>query len=416
MKKHISLLYLVLNIFYLAEAQKITASLKSIENKSINSINLNKKIDNNTEISGIFDDNPIYGISISGSMKFVNDASFIKIILVAKNSEEHLIFDGFRSYFGDSLFTFDDICQETCFLDSVIPKKIIIGMHNASLQIETINVKKKKYKYSTNMKKHLQKNALNQIHENRVKKINEYNKNNRIHWIAKVSDFSKLKHQTKKKKFGIDENVFMYGFEYYAGGFFHLPDGIKSASKPTDTCGFNPSEISNNNTFPSKTFNTSSTYIDEFDWREKHGANDSNSPYYDNDGTGWMTVAKDQSYCGIPYGTCYAFGPVGTTEAMINIYYNQDIDLDLAEQDIVSCSDSCYEPGKRSPNCSFLYIRDHGVVQESCYPYRGAAGLCNGKQCTTNLTKITNRKKCNSCDEEDLKKMIVEEGPVCGTV
>ena len=111
---------------------------------------------------------------------------------------------------------------------------------------------------------------------------------------------------------------------------------------------------------------TESSLTESFDWRNRHGANDPDSPYYDGDptGSGWITSVKNQRGC----GSCWAFAATGATEALANIYFNEHIDLDLSEQEALSCSGagSCKGglPGK-----TLDYYTSDGVVDEACFPY-----------------------------------------------
>lgn len=62
-------------------------------------------------------------------------------------------------------------------------------------------------------------------------------------------------------------------------------------------------------------------------------------------------------------------------EALINLYYNQHLNINLSEQDVISCSngqvnDTCYGG---FPYMAVKYIVDTGVTNESCFPY---SGLC----------------------------------------
>ncbi len=89
-----------------------------------------------------------------------------------------------------------------------------------------------------------------------------------------------------------------------------------------------------------------------FDWRDHGGAD-------------WMTPVKNQGGC----GSCWAFGSIGTMEAMHNIASgNPDLDLDLSEEYLVS---SCYA---NLSCCGGWYtvmdfLRDSGVPDETCMPY-----------------------------------------------
>jgi C1A family cysteine protease len=94
-----------------------------------------------------------------------------------------------------------------------------------------------------------------------------------------------------------------------------------------------------------------------WDWRNVNGEN-------------WVTPIRDQEEC----GSCYAFGAIAAMETMYNIQKNDpNIDLDLSEQFVVSCSQS-FPWGNRG--CcggllseTLLFLRTQGVPSESCFPY-----------------------------------------------
>jgi len=97
-----------------------------------------------------------------------------------------------------------------------------------------------------------------------------------------------------------------------------------------------------------------------FDWRNKDGAN-------------WMTPVKNQLGC----GSCWDFVAVGSIEAAFNIYQNNpDIDLDLSEQHILSCS-GCGTCNGGGPGCVFSYAKDNGIPDEACFPYAASDLSCN---------------------------------------
>ncbi|MDD5530129.1 MAG: C1 family peptidase [bacterium] len=105
---------------------------------------------------------------------------------------------------------------------------------------------------------------------------------------------------------------------------------------------------------------------DSFDWHTK-------------DGKDWMSPVKDQgSVC----GSCWAFGAVGVAEAATNIGENNpDIDLDLAEQTLVTdCCVSCGDCAGGNDETSLLFIKSTGLPLESCDPYTACNGVCD--RCT----------------------------------
>jgi len=98
-----------------------------------------------------------------------------------------------------------------------------------------------------------------------------------------------------------------------------------------------------------------------FDWRNV-------------DGVDWMTSVKAQGAC----GSCWAFGTLGSMEAMINIVENDPtIDMDLSEQFLVSCCDECGDCGGGSPYYAYNFIMDTGVPDEACFPYVASNVPCS---------------------------------------
>jgi len=86
-------------------------------------------------------------------------------------------------------------------------------------------------------------------------------------------------------------------------------------------------------------------------------------------GTNWMSPVKDQAGC----GACWAFGPVGATEAMYNIERKTHKNIDIAEQELVS---PCYGGGDAG-DCrggdytkSLDYLKSGGLVPEYTFPYQ----------------------------------------------
>jgi hypothetical protein len=93
--------------------------------------------------------------------------------------------------------------------------------------------------------------------------------------------FSDNTYEEKKRLFG--EKYNLCGLDFYQGGIYDQAPGVISVS---DT----------------------STLINSWDWRERHGANDTLKAdyYYDGDitGTGWLTPADDQTKRPFCTGLC----------------------------------------------------------------------------------------------------------------
>ncbi|MEM3405791.1 MAG: C1 family peptidase [Candidatus Pacearchaeota archaeon] len=136
-----------------------------------------------------------------------------------------------------------------------------------------------------------------------------------------------------------------------------------------------------------------------FDWRNKDGVN-------------WMTPVKNQFLC----GSCWAFADVGVIEAAFNIYQNNpDLDLDLSEQDVISCSGygSC---GGGTAGGGLLYAINTGIVNETCFPYTATNNNCSNKCYNGEKYKIKGRFNYGFYNHtnEYWKSILMKYGP--GTV
>jgi len=120
----------------------------------------------------------------------------------------------------------------------------------------------------------------------------------------------------------------------------------------------------------------------------------------------WMTPVKNQGGC----GSCWAFATVGSVEAKFRIEANNpSLDIDLSEQDLVSCANLGGCGGASNLYDPFVYIRDKGIVDENCFPYAAAnipCSPCGGGR----LYKISN---FSSFLYQNIKDALVQYGPLC---
>ncbi|MBN2067155.1 MAG: right-handed parallel beta-helix repeat-containing protein [Candidatus Diapherotrites archaeon] len=135
-----------------------------------------------------------------------------------------------------------------------------------------------------------------------------------------------------------------------------------------------------------------------FDWRNRHGEN-------------YLTPVKSQSGC----GSCWAFSPIAVLEAAANIYYNNPaLDLDLSEQDLISCTGY----GSCDGGWAYLVILNHlpnqGVATEHCFRYRADDVDCNLKYTNweDNAWKTNGAVTVGSGNFDLLKQTIMAYGPV----
>jgi hypothetical protein len=147
--------------------------------------------------------------------------------------------------------------------------------------------------------------------------------------------------EEKKELFG-GKVPDLQGIEYYLGGVFEVMEDD----------GMQPSRIA--------TTSRTSTIVSKFDWRDRHGRD-------------WNTSVKNQGNC----GSCWAFGAIGAVEGLVNLYYNRKIDLDLSEQQMVSCTGGSCIGGTGGGSQALNYITTNGVVNETCFPYSASDEPCS---------------------------------------
>lgn len=106
---------------------------------------------------------------------------------------------------------------------------------------------------------------------------------------------------------------------------------------------------------------------------------------------GAVTPVKNQGQC----GSCWSFSTTGALEGLSKIGYGSL--QSFSEQQLVDCSSSYGNQGCNGGlmTNSFKFVRDHGIVHEDQYPYKGVQGKCStpeGPFKVSGYTEITN---CN---------------------
>ncbi|HAH23487.1 MAG TPA: hypothetical protein DCL77_06985 [Prolixibacteraceae bacterium] len=315
----------------------------------------------------------IYGLAIKADIAFTSEKSQVRIILVDKLNNEYLVYESYPLLEETSSFSIDNLCEETSILDGVKPQSLKIELTDASLSIGSITYSSANDQGIDVQKIKKEKKDL----QNKVKinQINHSIKAKGLAWVAGETQVSSMTYAEKKKLFG--QSTFTPGIEYYVGGVIQTGDGstLKSA--------------------------TTSAMVGTFDWRNRHGKN-------------WLTSTKDQGLC----GSCWAFASTGATEALVNLFYNQPLNMNLSEQTLLSCSDAGSCSGG-FPSIALDYIKNTGIVNEEAFPYTATDQPCTNKSASpTDQIKIGGRVDFGSSaypvSEDNLKKMIVKYGPLSG--
>ncbi|HKI89252.1 MAG TPA: C1 family peptidase, partial [Draconibacterium sp.] len=375
-KMRVVFLFLILvSISTISFGQSSNMKFK-LEGKNPKIVVVNQTFNSFSEIK-IEKTDQIYGFAVSADIKLADESSKVSLVLVDKNFDEYLIYEGYPLLESELSYSIEEICEETCLLNGIQPYSIQVQVTNAEITV-------RKLIYTTSIDNsvnigQLKKEKKNQQDQEKINKLNKNLKEKGLHWVAGNTSVSEMTYAERKKLYG--QSTFPAGFEYYCGGVI--------STSETGTSGSLLKSAS------------ASPYVDEWDWRDRQGKN-------------WITPIRNQGTC----GSCWAFASTGATEAMVNLYFNQQLNLDLSEQDVLSCSGGG-DCGGGYPSIALNYITNTGIVDEASFPYAEAELSCNEKsKSPSELIKTGGRVDFGSSlyprSEDDLKRMLIEMGPLSG--
>ena len=292
--------------------------------------------------------NKIYGLYVSGTACLNgDDNSYFRITMKESYNMEYLVYELYPLLADSLTMNFQRTALETKLLNGIIPQNIKIEIRNASIQLDSI------YYLANSNKNSRSEKTIDEIQKDQCEyiaaKLNSNLLKKNIPWRAGVTSMSRKTYDEKKDMFG-GVVPYLGGFEYYKEGIFIMPNF-------------------KNNYINDEFFRSGSPYVKEWDWRNRHGKN-------------WMTSVKNQGNC----NTCWAFASLGLIETYINLYYNQLINYDLSEQELISCTNNSCRIGSNF-GVAFSYVKNNGIVLEDCFPYNTSDPDCSFK-CGEPVEKI----------------------------
>ena len=326
-------------------------------------------------VVGLSQANPVYGVAVSGHVAF-HDAnnSMVRVTAVCSDGIEYLVYETSPLFADGQEFDIEDVAMETSVLDAENIVKLNVMLVNATFVLTDVSYNKEPV---SNVSQ--RKSAVAATQENaRIARLNENLEKQGHLWRAGKTSLSSMTYEQKKAIFG-DTVPYLGGYEYYIGGIFVMP-GYKPQTSTQVKVAVN------------------STYVTEWDWRNRHGKN-------------WMTSVKNQG----GYGSCWAFSVAGSIEAYINLYYNRLINYDLSEQHLVSCFSKNTHTEGEWPKDALKYIKENGIVLESCFPYVASRVSCDNI-CKNESERIYIENyyeiDVDYSTEEDVKKSLFR-APLC---
>ena len=369
------MLFTLIFSFQQIYAQDRDKSFKMI-GKGTEVIDVNQTFRSATEIFPFIKKvNNIYGIAATATVQLEQENSRVRFILVDKNFNEYLICEVYPLLDGDMKVSIDEWSEETALLEKVQPYSVKIETEGATVELIKLSVTTQPDP-GINFGQ-VKKELREQQNEDKIDRLNRNLQQKGLHWRADKTSVSELSWTERKQLYG--QSNFPPGFEYYAGGIISTSTGdgsLKSAA-------------------------TESPFVKSWDWRNRHGKN-------------WISPVTDQELC----GSCWTFAAAGATEAMVNLYFNQLLNLDLSEQDLLSCSGGGDCTGGY-PRMALDYIKESGIVDEAAFPYSSSDETCDVKSTVpSEKIKISGRIDFGTAayprSEDVLKKMLIQFGPLSG--
>ena len=79
-----------------------------------------------------------YSLKISGNVQLLSDSSLVRVIAIDNIGNHFLIFETYPMIATQSRFEFEMVCDETCFLEGIIPDSIRIDIVSAFLTLNKL--------------------------------------------------------------------------------------------------------------------------------------------------------------------------------------------------------------------------------------------------------------------------------------
>lgn len=167
----------------------------------------------------------IKGISITADIIQKTERSLVRVILEDKTGKEFLVGECSRIFNDNDTVYWNNYCEETCNLDSILPQFLKIIAVEADVILHNVNI----FEFAESLPQRalaLNRDSLQLMQiEKKVAAINNYNIKHNILWRAGVTSVALKPYAEKKQLLGMtSDSCNTAGFEYYKSGIFCYAD------------------------------------------------------------------------------------------------------------------------------------------------------------------------------------------------
>ena len=324
----------------------------------------------------------LFGLSVSMDVNAIEEDYVVRVVLVDASGKKHLVAEFFKELFpAKKPIIIDDYCEETRLLAGIKPTKLIVYANKAEVTLHSIIVTTKDISgMGADPQKFIVQSGL--LHERQAKakieSINSYIRDNNKLWMAGLTALSQKPFEERMRLLGCPYSGNTYGLEYYMGGIIDIGNVQGSTNL-----------LSN-----------SSSFVDEFDWRNRHGKN-------------WLTPVKDQGNSKY----CSAFTAVSCAESLVNLYLNDLVNLDLSEQEAACCYNSSINYYNRGMPilAPIEFMMDNGVCDEASFPFVDdpLAQFCYSDQIVPQyIVTMGGYSEISNSNIDGIKNALIHNGPL----
>lgn len=288
-------LILIIGFIIASEAQNISPldTYSKIDKENIKQHSFDLKIQNYKTIDLMsMIKSPVDGLAVSGKGILFSDSSLIRIIASNEYGDDFMVYEANCILNDIGNIQFHNYQDETFLLNSFYPIKLKIQIVDAEVELKKLV----SYNITTQQKEQKEqryKSIKKEMAQFKLSKVEEYISRNKMIWSAEINPFNSSLYKNKKLLYG--EKYNSYGIEYYQDGFFSIPESVSNSEQDF--------------------LNSGSMYVDEFDWRNRHGQN-------------WMTENN-----WLVRELCL------TNLEFLGIKFNAEINKDLRGHDAKICTD-----------------------------------------------------------------------------